>query len=149
LTFRNGKPYASSSKNAASPAAENTELNLEEDGCHLIKEDGSEDDMKEETEDVFGAGENASLKNEASSGPPRSRTQKSRELRSRPVLELAKSDTDRGAEDLPLEKVKGIFLTSKSESFILQMRKYFLKKLKISFRLVQLLGSFKVVLRGK
>jgi hypothetical protein len=110
LIFRYPKPYASSSKNAAFPAAEDTENNLEEDGCHLTKEetylqDGSEDDMKEETEDVFVAGESPPLKNEESSGPLRSRTPKSRELRSRPVLESAKSDTDQGAEDLPLEKV--------------------------------------------
>jgi hypothetical protein len=68
--------------------------------------------MKEETEDVFGAGESLSLKNEKSSGPLRSRTQKprplkSREFRSRLVLESAKLDTDQ--EDLPLEKVNGIF----------------------------------------
>ncbi len=80
--------------------------------------------MKEETEDVFVAGESSPLKNEASSGPLRSRAQqsrplKSRELRSRPALESAKLDTDQ--ETLPLEKVNGILLTSKSESFILQM----------------------------
>jgi hypothetical protein len=114
LIFRYPKPYASSSKNAAFPAAEDTENNLEEDGCHLNKEDGSEDEMKEEMEDVFVAGESPPLKNEESSGPLRSRTQKSRllksrVLRSRPDLESAKSDTDQGPEDLPLEKVNGFF----------------------------------------
>ncbi len=122
-TFRNAKPYAFTSKNAVSPAAENTENNLEEDGCHLNKEDGSEDDMKEETDDFFVARESPPLKNEASSGPLRSRAQqsrplKSRKLRSRPVLESAKLDTD---QDLPLEKVNGILLASKYESFIRQM----------------------------
>jgi hypothetical protein len=116
------RPYAFSSKNGASPAAENTENNLEEDGGHLNKEesclqDGSEDDMKEETEDVIVAGEGPPLKNEESSGPLRSRAQqsrplKSRELRSRPVLESATSDTDQGTEDLPLIKVNGMFLIS-------------------------------------
>jgi hypothetical protein len=71
--------------------------------------------MKEETEDVFVAGEGPPLKNEESSGPLRSRAQqsrplKSRDLRSRQVLESAKLDTDQGAEDLPLEKVNGFFL---------------------------------------
>ncbi len=129
MIFRYAKPYASSSKNAASPAAEYNENNVEGDGCHLTEEetclqDRNEDDMKEEMEDVFVAGESSSLKNEESSGPPRSRAQKSRplksrELRSKPDLESAKLATDQ--EDLPLEKVNGIFLTFKSESFILQM----------------------------
>ncbi len=104
MVFRNAKPYASSSKNAVAPVAENTENNFEEDGCHLTKEetclqDGSEDDMKEEKEDAIVAGESPPLKNEETSVPLRSRTQKSRplksrELRSRPALESAKLYTD-------------------------------------------------------
>jgi hypothetical protein len=101
--------------------------------------------MKEETEDVIVAGESPPLKNEASSGPLRSRAQhsrplKSREVRSRSALESAKLDTDQ--EDLPLEEVNGIFLISESENFIQQIKNLFFKKLIISLKLVQLLGFF-------